>query len=75
MEEERIDDVIEPILWKMQLPIYSWASGKTLEEIDAHVVPVAIEVGRLTRHGRQILPGDDDMDGFYYCLLTKRAVY
>ena len=42
---------------------------------DAHVVPVAIEVGRLTRHGRQILPGDDDMDGFYYCLLTKRAVY
>ena len=42
---------------------------------DAHVVPVPIDAGRLTRHGRQILPGDADMDGFYYCLLTKRAVH
>jgi 16S rRNA (cytosine967-C5)-methyltransferase len=24
------------------------------------------------KHGRQILPGNDNMDGFYYCLLTKR---
>jgi 16S rRNA C967 or C1407 C5-methylase (RsmB/RsmF family) len=24
-------------------------------------------------HGRQILPGEDGMDGFYYCLLGKGA--
>ena len=42
---------------------------------DAHIVPVPVEAGRLTRHGRQILPGDADMDGFYYCLLTKRAAH
>lgn len=40
---------------------------------DACITPVPVEVGRPTRHGRQILPGDDDMDGFYYCLLTKRS--
>jgi 16S rRNA (cytosine967-C5)-methyltransferase len=39
---------------------------------DALVVPIPFEAGRPTRHGRQILPGDDDMDGFYYCLLAKR---
>ena len=40
---------------------------------DALVLPIAIEAGCPTRHGRQILPGDDDMDGFYYCLLAKRS--
>lgn len=40
---------------------------------DACITPVPVEAGRPTRHGRQILPGDDDMDGFYYCLLTKRS--
>ena len=40
---------------------------------DAQVLPLPVTAGRLTRHGRQILPGDDDMDGFYYCLLTKKV--
>ncbi len=34
---------------------------------------LSFAAGHPTRHGRQVLPGEDDMDGFYYCLLTKRA--
>jgi 16S rRNA (cytosine967-C5)-methyltransferase len=29
--------------------------------------------GQATAHGRQILPGDADMDGFYYACLRKHA--
>lgn len=29
--------------------------------------------GHPTRFGRQILPGEDDMDGFYYARITKRC--
>ena len=39
----------------------------------AEVLPLPFTAGHPTRHGRQILPGDNDMDGFYYCLLSKRA--
>ena len=36
--------------------------------------PVKIDAawGRPTGHGRQILPGDDAMDGFFYAALAKR---
>ena len=37
----------------------------------ARVQPIAGAFGRATLHGRQVLPGDDDMDGFYYCLINK----
>jgi 16S rRNA (cytosine967-C5)-methyltransferase len=30
--------------------------------------------GQAQTHGRQILTGDDNMDGFYYALLTKSAI-
>ena len=39
---------------------------------DARVVPLPGDFGRATVHGRQVLPGDDDMDGFYYCLISKQ---
>jgi 16S rRNA (cytosine967-C5)-methyltransferase len=35
----------------------------------AEELPVAW--GLATRHGRQILPGSDAMDGFYYALVGK----
>lgn len=38
---------------------------------DARVEPLPVAWGLATRHGRQILPGDDDMDGFYYAMLGK----
>lgn len=34
---------------------------------------IADEWGRAMLHGRQILPGEDGMDGFFYCLLARRA--
>ena len=39
---------------------------------DATGGPMAHAWGRATEHGRQILPGEDSMDGFYYALLGKR---
>ncbi|HSG65229.1 MAG TPA: 16S rRNA (cytosine(967)-C(5))-methyltransferase, partial [Gammaproteobacteria bacterium] len=38
---------------------------------DAAVDSIEQTWGRATRYGRQILPGDEDMDGFYYALLRK----
>ena len=38
---------------------------------DARVGPNHAMWGIATGHGRQILPGDDGMDGFYYALLVK----
>ena len=35
------------------------------------ILPIAADWGQATAHGRQILPGQDAMDGFYYALLEK----
>lgn len=34
-------------------------------------IQLDLKVGRQTALGWQILPGEEDMDGFYYCLLQK----
>jgi len=39
---------------------------------DAAEQPIAGTFGRACGIGRQILPGEDGMDGFYYALLAKR---
>jgi 16S rRNA (cytosine967-C5)-methyltransferase len=39
---------------------------------DARLVPVEAEWGQETGHGRQILPGEQNMDGFFYACLEKR---
>lgn len=38
---------------------------------DATVIPFFFHVGIKTTHGWQILPGQDEMDGFYYASLRK----
>lgn len=38
---------------------------------DAREVPIATAWGRVAGAGRQILPGDTDMDGFFYACLSK----
>ena len=38
---------------------------------DATDGPMQYAWGRATEHGRQVLPGEDTMDGFYYALLGK----
>ncbi len=40
-------------------------------ESSASEVPIDAEWGVATSRGRQILPGQHQADGFYYCLLTK----
>ncbi len=40
---------------------------------DVEDLPIDAQWGRPQAHGRQILPGDDDMDGFYFALLRKQA--
>jgi 16S rRNA (cytosine967-C5)-methyltransferase len=39
---------------------------------DATGGPIPYKWGRASEHGRQVLPGEDSMDGFYYALLGKR---
>ncbi len=38
---------------------------------DANSIPIQASWGMATEYGRQILPGDDAMDGFYYAQLQK----
>ncbi len=40
---------------------------------DAEEPPIDAAWGRPGRHGRQILPGENGMDGFYYARLRRRA--
>lgn len=42
-------------------------------QADARSEPLTASWGRPTVHGRQILPGDDEMDGFYYAVLTRQS--
>ena len=43
------------------------------DQSDAMVLPITGPWGREVGPGRQILSGDDNMDGFFYALLGKRA--
>jgi 16S rRNA (cytosine967-C5)-methyltransferase len=41
------------------------------QHIDANSIPIQANWGKTTIHGRQILPGENAMDGFYYAQLQK----
>ena len=45
--------------------------GFVAEHADARAVPLNAAWGRPAGHGRQILPGEDAMDGFFYAALAK----
>ncbi|HAJ92881.1 MAG TPA: 16S rRNA (cytosine(967)-C(5))-methyltransferase [Gammaproteobacteria bacterium] len=38
---------------------------------DAAELPIAAAWGRECRHGRQVFPGENEMDGFYFACLTR----
>jgi 16S rRNA (cytosine967-C5)-methyltransferase len=40
-------------------------------QVDATEVPISAAWGRSCVHGRQILPGENEMDGFYFSCLRK----
>ena len=42
-----------------------------MEHMDAEELPIDQHWGLTCEHGKQILPGEDGMDGFYYANLTK----
>ena len=41
------------------------------EHADAKEIKITADWGQPCEHGQQILPGDNNMDGFYYACLTK----
>lgn len=41
------------------------------EHTDCKLIPIEAEWGRATPHGRQILAGEQGMDGFFYSILLK----
>lgn len=46
--------------------------GRFLAETpNASEIPIDADWGHVCDHGRQILPGEDDMDGFYYALISR----
>ncbi len=44
------------------------------QQNDAEEQPIDADWGLACEHGRQLLPGGDDSDGFYYALLQKHPV-
>ena len=40
-------------------------------QADAAVLPIDAVWGRECRYGRQVFPGEDEMDGFYFACLTR----
>ena len=41
------------------------------EHADAKEIKITADWGQPCEHGQQVLPGDNNMDGFYYACLTK----
>jgi 16S rRNA (cytosine967-C5)-methyltransferase len=42
------------------------------KQSDAQALPLGVEWGEARQVGRQILPGENDMDGFFYAALVKQ---
>ena len=42
------------------------------QHVDAEELPISAHWGLTCEYGKQILPGENDMDGFYYAILVKK---
>jgi 16S rRNA (cytosine967-C5)-methyltransferase len=82
LAQARLLDALWPLLRRGGTLLYATCSvlraendrqiGAFLERhADARERPIAADWGRGCNHGRQILPGEDQMDGFYYALLER----
>ena len=80
--QKELLDAIWPILDKNGVLLYatcSILSAENSEQItsfmaknaDAQSIAMDVNWGRPCTVGRQILPGENNMDGFYYACLTK----
>jgi 16S rRNA (cytosine967-C5)-methyltransferase len=81
-EQARLLDALWPLLAAGGILVYATCSVLKRENEgqvaaflerrpDARERPIEAEWGRPRPVGRQILPGEDGMDGFYYAVLTK----
>lgn len=82
--QRRILDALWPLLRPGGMLLYATCSVLPQEnseqlanflarQDDATEQPLAAEWGRAVAVGRQILPNQDGMDGFYYACITKRG--
>ncbi len=82
VEQARLLDALWPLLVRGGMLLYVTCSVLPEENerqvaafldrhADARALPIDVAWGRSTGAGRQILPGEDGMDGFYQARLTK----
>ncbi len=82
-QQERLLDRLWPLLASGGILLYATCSVFRLENAgcvarflarhnDAFEDRIAARWGRVMQYGRQILPGENGMDGFYYACLVKR---
>jgi len=82
-EQRRLLAALWPLLASGGILVYATCSVLPLEnhevvtnflanQPDAREEPIRADWGRPPGAGRQILPGEDGMDGFYYACLTRR---
>ena len=84
----RLQRVLLDAMWPLLAPngVLLYATCSTLDEENARQIayflqkhedaterPIVANWGHAMSHGRQILPGEDTMDGFFYARLQKRA--
>src|SRR5690606_19825118 len=80
--QARILDALWPLLAPGGRLVYATCSVLAVEnsaQVAAFVrrhpealpLPLAVDWGRVAGFGRQVLPGEDDMDGFFYAALTR----
>jgi 16S rRNA (cytosine967-C5)-methyltransferase len=81
--QQRMLNSLWPLLAKKGLLVYATCSVLACENEqqialfisehnDCKVLQINSSWGRTTGHGQQILPGEHDMDGFFYAVLLKR---
>ena len=82
-EQGKLLDALWPLLTPGGMFLYATCSilpEENVEQVrrfldthdDAEEMKIDLPCGRQQDHGLQILPGDDDMDGFYYAAIIKR---
>jgi 16S rRNA (cytosine967-C5)-methyltransferase len=82
-EQAKLLDALWPLLTPGGMFLYATCSILPQENVDqvarflgehddAEEIQIDLPCGRQQSHGLQMLPGDQEMDGFYYAAIIKR---